>query len=872
MAGWLRTVAVLVPPDERADWIEEWEGELAAHGWRWRDASGAFSDAWFLGREEWRMGRVFQDTRHAMKSLARRPHFTALAGLTLAVGIAANTAIFSVIDSVLLNPLPYPDSDRLVSVVHTAPGLNLPVIPQSEASYAFYAERARTLESLAVYQRDDVNLMLEGDPRRASSARVTHRFFEVLGVPAAHGRAFSEGDDLAGAEPVAVLGHALWVEAFGGDPGVVDRVVEMDGIARRVVGVMPRGFSFPDDAELWTPVALDPTAMDAGSFSLIGVGRLAQGATVEGLNVELDGLLLAYSDLRPAELPRSVLEQARMRSDARPLKDAAVGDMARALWVILGTVGFVLLITCANVANLFLVRAEARQREHALRTALGASRGDLMRFSMIESLVLACGAGGVGLALAKVGVPMLMGLAPAGMPRAEEVGIDGSVLVFTLAVSLAAGVLFGLFPLLGLARRGKDLSGGLREGGRSSTVGPRRHRVRGALVVAQMGLALVLLIGSVLMARSFAAMRAVDPGFDPDGRLAFRMALPSATYPDAGSAEAVYRALRERLEGLPGVRSASLAFAMPLSGAKNASSLEPEDRPFGEGELGPIVDRQAVAPGYFEAMGIAIVEGRGIGEDDAAHRIRGVVVSESLARRFWPEAPSVLGRRIRFQQADEAPWEVVGVAADIRFETLSEVTESMVYFPLVGGSVETPVPTRSLWAVLAVDDDPLGYVAAARGVLREVDPRMPMVDPRTVDSLVRDASAQTSFTMVLLAIAAAIALMLGSVGLYGVLSYVVSQRTQEIGVRMALGAPAQQVVRKMVAEGMALAGAGILLGGLGAWAASRMLASLLYGVSATDPLTYGGTALLLSVVALLASWLPARRASRVDPVTALRAE
>ena len=867
---WIRMASILVPWDERSDWAEEWSGEVAACGWRWGYVSGMVLDAWHLRKDGWTMGGLMRDMRHAVKGLARKPLFTALAGLTLAIGIGANTAIFSVVDSVLLNPLPYPESDRLLSVNLTAPGLNLPVIPYSEGMYLLYEEEARTFERMAVYNRDNVNLMVGGEPERVPNARVTEGFFDVLGVRPALGRAFQPGEDRIGAEPLAVLGHGLWQRSFGGDPSVIGRVVEMDGVRRRIVGVMPAGFEFPEGTEMWTPVDIDPADADAGSLSMPGIARMAGGETIESVNREMDQLLLRFSDEHADDFPRELLAQAGMRADAKPLKELFVEDLAQALWVVLGTVGFVLLIACANVANLFLVRAEGRQREQAVRTALGATRSDMVRYYLTESVTLGVGAGLVGLGIAALGVPALLGVAPADMPRVAEVGIDGSVLAFTAAISIVSGLLFGLFPVIGYARR--DLSGALKEGGRSSTSGSRRHRTRGALVVTQVALALVLLVGSGLMVRSFAAMRSIDPGFDAANRLVFRVSLPSAEYPDAERSRVFHRSLRDRLAAIPGVSAAALASSVPLGGTKNVSALMPSDRPTEEGQLGPLVDMQWVDAGYFDALGIELVEGRPLGSDDAADGIRAVVVSESLARTFWPGEPSVLGRFIRGQGHGPGEWEVVGVARDVRFETLDEPTQMHAYFPLVYGSAEEPVAGRALTAVLRVGDDPLSFVSAAREALREVDPRLPMVEPRTMASLVGDASASTSFTMVLLGIAAAIALLLGAVGIYGVISYVVSQRTQEIGVRMALGAPAGLVVRGVVGQGMALAGIGVGIGMVAAWAASRLLASLLYGVSAHDPVTYFATAAALTSVALIASWLPARRASRIDPVQALRAD
>jgi len=868
---WVRLVSILVPGREREEWIEEWLGELFASGGGMTHAWGAVPDAWTLRTDGWTMDGMLRDVRAALRGLARRPFFTALAGITLAIGIGANTAIFSVVDAVLINPLPYPGSDRIVSANHTAPGLNLPIVPHSEAMYMSYLDGFHTLESFAVFDEDNVNLVTEGDPQRIDAARVTQEFFDVMGVHPALGRAFAVGEDRTGAEPVAILGYGLWQQSFGGDPGVVGRVVEMDGVQRRVVGVMPQGFHFPgDEVELWTPMVIDASKPDLGSLSYLGVGRLAPGQTVAGAQAEMQELLYRFSDANPDELSRSVMEQAGLVADVKPLKELYVSDVRQALWVLLGTVGFVLLIACANVANLFLVRAEARQREQALRSALGASRGDLVRQYLAESVTLSVGGGLLGLGLAAFGVRGLVAMAPVAVPRLSEVGIDGSVLAFTAAISVAAGLLFGLFPVLGYARR--DLSGALKEGGRATTAGRERHRVRSALVVAQVALALVLLVGSGLMARSFAALRHVDPGFAAADRLTFGLSLPSAEYGDAASLRVFYRQLVDRMAAIPGVEDVALTTAVPLEkDYKNASPMEAEDKPTPEGDLAQLVNVRNVSPDYFATMGIQLAEGRALTWDDGADGVRSVVINQTLARTLWP-GESAIGRRVKGQGSEHPSWEVVGVAHDVHFERLDRDPEPLIYMPLIAGGPDGPRGMRAFAVVLHVGAEPLGFVPAAREALRAVDPRLPMVDPRTVVKVQQEAMAATSFTVLLLGIAAVIALVLGTVGIYGVISYVVSRRTQEIGVRMALGAPAGLVLREVVGQGMVLAGIGLAIGLVGAWGVSRVLASLLYGVSTTDPATYAGTALALGLVAMLASWIPARRAASVDPTEALRAE
>jgi len=463
---WVRLVSWLVPRSERADWAEEWLAELAANGGTMTHAWGALADAWYLRTEGWTMNGMWRDVRMAVRSLSRKPFFTALAGVTLAVGIRANTAIFSVVDAVLINPLPYPDSDRMVSYNHTAPGIDVPLFPHSEGSYLHYLDRVQTLSSLAVLTNQSVTLISDGEPLRLEAAQVSAQFFDVVGTQPFLGRAFVEGEDRTGAEPVVVMGYGLWEKNFGKDPNLLGRLLEIDGVQRRVVGIMPDDFGFAEE-EMWIPLEINDIEPGFGNFGMIGLGRLADDATVEAANAEMDRLLPEFFATEAEDLPGDVLAQAGLRADVKPLKELFVENLRQALWVLLGTVGFVLLIACANVANLFLVRAEARQREHALRTAMGASRGDLMRQYLAESVTLAVGGGLLGLVFAWFGIKGLMALAPVSLPQALQIGMDGSVLAYTAVISVAPGILFGLFPMFGYAR--PELTDALKEGGRSST-------------------------------------------------------------------------------------------------------------------------------------------------------------------------------------------------------------------------------------------------------------------------------------------------------------------------------------------------------------------------------------------------------------------
>jgi predicted permease len=493
-----------------------------------------------------------------------------------------------------------------------------------------------------------------------------------------------------------------------------------------------------------------------------------------------------------------------------------------------------------------------------------------MRQYFTESVTLAVGSGLLGLGLAAYGVKGLLAMAPAGLPEILEIGIDGSVLAFTAAISVGAGLFFGVFPVFGYGRG--DVSNALKDGGRSSTSGRQRHRARSSLAVAQVALALMLLVGSGLMLRSFMALRNTDVGFETAGRMTFSFALPGVEYASADEVLTFHRRILEELEGRPGVEAVGSISGLPLTDAKSAGPLEAEDDPMPEGELGPIVERRAVTPGYFATMGIPLLQGRGPSWEDQVDQIRGVLISATLAQTFWPDQDAT-GRRLR-SQGSEISWEVVGVVGDVRFDGVAEEPLPMVYYPVLAGTPEDPDPAQARYmnVVIRTAGDPLDLVPSARAALRSVDPRLPLINPRTIEDIVERSMAATSFTVLLLGIAAGIALLLGTVGIYGVISYIVSQRTQEIGVRMALGAPGETVLRSVVKQGMALTGIGLGVGMFGAWGLSRAMSSLLYGVSATDPMTFGGTAVLLAVVALAAVYVPARRASRVDPVEALRSE
>jgi putative ABC transport system permease protein len=814
------------------------------------------------------MTGMWNDLRFATRGLLRSPGFTSIAVLTLALGIGANTAVFTIVDGVMLSPLPYPESDRLASISHLGRD-GQDVLPVSTGLYLLYDKEVRAIESISLNQAVAFNMSGEGDePVRVDGQSVTPSFFEVLKTQPALGRAFNEAEGAPEGEQSVILSHSLWENAFGADPAVLGKTVILNGLTRTVVGVMPEGFAYPaTTAQLYVPLVIDPTTAPIANFSAQGIARLAPGATAEDLHTETEGLIARLGELYPGDGQSAFLAEVGLKSVVQPLKQSIVGEVSQTLWILLGTVAFVLLIACANVANLFMVRADGRHRELALRAAVGASRSAVLRPFLSESFVLAVLGGLGGVLVASAAVKVATSLAPSDIPRMSEVGIDVRVLAFTSGIALLSALLFGIFPLVRYGRT--DLATQLKDGGeRGGTGGASRHRVRNALVVAQVALALMLLVGSGLMFRSFLALRAVDPGFDPEGVLTARLAVPTADVRDPIEAASFWRQLIDRLEQQPGVIAAGAVQGVPLTGLFGLGNVDVEDQPRGPNELPVMASFLRAESGVFETLGIDVLEGRGFERGDGADGVRAVVISEAFAKHWWPQG-GALGRHVR--QGPNEPWyEVVGVVNDVRQTDLETTSEELVYFPALWGPTEQPITTRTMDVVVKVSGDPLAFIPVLRREVLALNPRIPIANPRTMQAVFETATARTSFTVVLLGAASIVALVLGLVGIYGVISYVVSQRTREIGVRMALGASGATVRRMVVRQGVVLTGLGIVLGLVGAAALSRVMSSLLFGVSAMDPLTYAGVAAALAAVAVLASWLPALRAAGVDPSIALR--
>jgi putative ABC transport system permease protein len=804
---------------------------------------------------------LFGDLKYAARALARRPAYAAVAAITLAFGIGANVAIFSVVNAVLLRSLPYPDANRIVTVRHHAPGINMPELQSSPGLIQHYRESSRTLISVAGYQVRSGNLTGYGQPERVRTIAVTSEFFDALAVRPALGRAFDRRDAQQRSPQVCILTDTIWRSRFGAESNIVGRRVQLDGHSIEIVGVMPSQFVFPDaDTRLLVPLWLDPQR-EFGAFGARTVARLAPGVSLVAAREELAALQRRIPERFP-DLTKETLDRFGWSVTLEPLRDSVIRNFATPLWLLSGSVALVLLIAGANVANLFLVRAESRQREMALRAALGGSRSRVAWTFLAESLLLAAVGGAFGSLLAMVGVRLLVTYGPPQLPRLQEIAVDPASLAFAALVSLLAGLVLGLVAIPALTRRSFAVA--LRDGGRGHTVGPQKHRVRQLLIVGQVSMALVLLVGSGLMLRSIARLSAIDPGFTIDGLLTAGVSL--GREPDRARILAFYDRVLAEVAGLPGVTSVGASNSLPIeAGSMNGSSFAIESRPIPRNQISPVTMYQVITAGYFETLGMSVRAGRPPTRSDAVPGRSVMWVNESFARRFLDNR--AIGERI---QLDDHWLEIVGVVNDVRTFGLREDIRPMAYLPL--GTPVTSVTLDVMQLVIRSAASPASLGPALRPALDRVDASVPLTRIRTMDDIVAASFAQTSFTMTLLAIAATVALVLGVVGLYGVISYVVSQRTQEIGVRLALGAQPADVRGMVLRQGLSVALIGIVAGLGVAAIATRVMGSLLFEVSARDPATFAAVALVLMVVSALATYLPARKAAAIDPLEALRHE
>ena len=810
-----------------------------------------------------------QDFRYGIRLLRRSPGFTMLAVLTIGLGIGANSAIFSVINGVVRKPLAYPDADRLMFITSQFPTLNFSKFWISPPEYFDFSEHTRAFSHVAAYTTGAMNLS-EGDrPERVNTAYVTASMFDVLGVRPQRGSVFTADQDQPGAPPVVVLSHEIWQRAFGGDPSIVGKAVQTNGLSRTVLGVMPPGFDLHDSkSQLWVPLGLNPAnRQNRGSHYIYLVGRLSAGMSAAQANAEMQGMLQQWREWVPqGHAPNDSTHRVQMA----PLRDEVVGNVRKALWVLQGAVALVLLIACANVANLLLARAESRHKEFAVRTALGAGRTRILRQFMTEGTVISLLGAALGLALAFWGLKALLAANPESVPRASEITLDPVVLAFTIGVALLTGLVFGLAPLLHMGEQAVSLS--IKEGGVRATSGAGRNRMRRGLVVAEIALAVMLVIGAGLLIKTFRNLTSVDAGFDAENRVTFGLVLPQASYPDSQRVVQVITDLSRRLEAVPGIERVSAMQGLPPMRPVNANDTNFEGYAPGPGDPPANVDYyQTVSLGYFDTMGIDIIAGRGFEAGDA---IGGpvVVINEALAKRFYKDKDP-LGRRLNpFLGPNTPMFTIVGVARDVKQGGLEAPAGTELYFNFEQTARLVGFAPRQMNLVLEVSRPLSSLMPAIRQAVSAIDPGLPIVQLRTMEDVVGASLARQRFLSLLLAIFAVVALLLAAIGTYGVLSYMVSERQREIGIRMALGAGNGRVVGLVLRQGIGIAGVGIVLGVAGALALSRITQSLLFGVDPADPATFAVVVAVIALVATAACLIPMRRATRVDPLTAIRAD
>jgi predicted permease len=822
------------------------------------------------------MGSLTAQLKQVLRRLGRAPLFTAVTLLTLAVGIGGNTAIFSVLEGILLKPLPYPRPEELVAVRLTAPGMNIKDLDPSPSTYFILREQSRTFHDIGITMGYSVNITGFGEPEHASGLLVSEGVLPLLGVTPTLGRTFSRADDSPGSADTVILTYGFWRRKFGGDRTVIGRTITVDGKLRQIIGVLPQEFRFGDNRELalLIPLQLDRAKTFLGEYSYDGIARLKPGVTLAQANADVARMLpiVLRSFPAPPGYGLKIFEDGRIGPNLMPLKQYIVGDVGKVLWVLMGGLGLVLLIACANVANLLLVRAEGREQELSIRAALGASRVRIAAEMFFESLILALLGSVIGLALAYGALRGLVALAPAGLPRLDEIGVDGTVMLFTLALSLVASMLFGSIPVWKYA--GARLGTGLRESGRSMSGSRERHRSRSVLVVVQVALALVLMISSGLMIRTFRALTKVDPGFVAPSELqTFRLDIPDTQVKEPERVVRLEQGILDKLGALPGVSSVGLSMSVPMDDNGWTDAVFAKDRTYSSSEI-PLQRFRFVAPGFFKTLDTPLIAGRDLTWSDIYEKIPVAIVSEKLAREYWHDTASALGKQIRVSTKDD--WrEVVGVVGNVHDDGMDKEAPSSVYWPIMAAHFtnnDIDVRRYVTYSIRTPRAGSESLMSEVRRAVWSVDPAIPLSDIHTLDYLYKKSMARTSFTLVMLALAGGMALLLGVVGLYGVIAYSVSQRRREIGIRMALGARNQELTRMFVRHALVLTGVGVACGLAAAPVLTHLMSSLLFGVKSVDAATYVAVSLGLIATAAVASYLPARRAATVNPVESLRAE
>jgi putative ABC transport system permease protein len=832
-------------------------------------------------RDKSRLGWIeslWQDLRYGMRMLLKKPSFTLIAVFTLALGIGATTAIFSVVEGVLLKPLPYLHPEELVAVTLASQGMGMEDMGISSSAYFIFREQSRTFQDIGLYNPYSVNVTGLGEPERAPALGVNDVLLPILGVTPLIGRFFTREDDSPNSAETMILSYGYWSRKFGGDAAVIGRTIDVDGKPRVIIGVAPEGFRFLDQSNLAVilPLKLNREKTFLGGYGLQGIARLNPGVTLAQANADVARMLpIEFRTFSaPPGFSLKMLEDLRIAPNLRTLKQEVVGDVGKVLWVLMGGVSMVLLIACANLANLLLVRAEGRRQELAIRVALGASRGRIAAQLFSESLILASLGGLIGIGLAYGALQALVAMAPSGLPRLHEIGVDGSVALFTLAVSLAASLLFGFFPVFKYA--GANLGIGLRAGERSMSESRERRRSRGALVIAQVALALVLLVSSGLMIRTFRALTGVNPGFvaPPSEVQTFRVGILDTQVEDPERVVRIEEEILRKIEAIPGVSSVGFSKDVPMDGSYWMELVFAKDHAFAQSEVPPR-RFEFVAPGFFKTLGAPLLAGCDYTWSDIYNKVPVAIISEKFAREYWRDPASAIGKQIRASQNDD--WrEIVGVVGNIRQDGVDKEAPISVYWPILVSNFQGDpngfVERNATFAVRSQRAGSEGLMNEIRRAVWSVDPNLPLAEIHTLDYYYNRSMARTSFTLVMLVLAGSIALLLGVVGLYGVIAYSVSQRRREIGIRMALGAGKSAILKMITGEGIKLVLIGVAIGLAGALGLTRFLSGMLYGVKPGDPLTLVAVSALLMAVALLACYIPARQAAKVDPMITLKYE
>jgi putative ABC transport system permease protein len=809
---------------------------------------------------------LMRDVRHAARRLTRTPMFTVATVITLALGIGANTAIFSIVNSVLLKPLPFPEPDRLVGLWQTAPGVNISDLPASIADYVTYREESRTLADVAIWTGNTYTVTGRAEPERVDGISATFRLLPMLGVQPILGRTVAERDDDPGSPEVVMLSHGYWQRRFGSDRGVVGRRIMVDGTPREIIGVLPKDFWLMDAPhDLVLPLRFERAKVRLAGYNFQAIGRLRPGVSIEAADADVARLIrIALGKFPPPEgMSVKMMEDARLGPKVRPLIDDLLGDVGRSLWVVMATIGIVLLIACANVANLLLVRAEGRAQELAVRAALGAGRGRLAREMLAESLLLGLLGGVVGLGLALAALKLVLSTMPARLPRLEMIAVDATSVAFTLVLSVAAGLAFGAIPVL--KRRRVRLAEALRAGGRNASSGRDRNVTRNTLTIVQVALAVVLLIGSGLMIRTFESMRRVQPGFTNPGTLqTLRITIPGDIAAKDEEVLVLQQRLVDSLASLPGVSSVSLMNGLPMTGFSSQDPIFASDHRYAADTIPPLRRFIRAAPGTFRVLGTPLAAGREYDWTDLHQKRSVVLISENFAREYWGSAAAAIGKRIR-SNPNDAWSEVIGVVGDVRHDGADRPSPSTVYWPLSSSASAT-------FMIRGPRAGTEGYAADIRRAVSAVSGGLPITQIQTMQQVYDKSMSRTAFTLTLLGVSGGMALLLAAIGIYAVIAYTLSQRTREIGIRLALGARPESLQLMFVGSGLLWGGIGAVAGLVAAAPLSHLMSALLFEVAPIDPPTYAVVVVGSLAAAAAASYVPARRVTRIHPVEALRAE